>query len=88
VTDPELRTLLLRDPTVQQTFDRARRADMALLGIAILANPATWCAWAGTRRWRSRGPACTARLPMFPTTILDINGNLSAPELPHRIIGL
>jgi DNA-binding transcriptional regulator LsrR (DeoR family) len=89
VTDPELRRLLLRDPTVQQTLDRARRADMALIGIGDLSESS----YLVRMGWYT--PAEIAQARMNGTVVdvsgydfLDINGHLSAPELHHRVIGL
>jgi DNA-binding transcriptional regulator LsrR (DeoR family) len=89
VTDPELRRLLLRDPTVQQTLDRARRADMALIGIGDLSESS----YLVRMGWYT--PAEIAEARMNGTVVdvsgydfLDINGHLSAPELHHRVIGL
>lgn len=89
VREPELRRLLLRDPTVQQTLDRARRADMALIGVGDLSE-SSYLVQMG---WYT--PAEIAQARMNGTVVdvsgydfLDINGHLSAPELHHRVIGL
>jgi DNA-binding transcriptional regulator LsrR (DeoR family) len=89
VTEPELRRLLLRDPTVQQTLDRARRADMALIGIGDLSESS----YLVRMGWYSPGEITQARMNGTVVDVsgydfLDINGHLSAPELHHRVIGL
>jgi DNA-binding transcriptional regulator LsrR (DeoR family) len=89
VTDPELRRLLLRDPTVQQTLDRARRADMALIGIGDLSESS----YLVRMGWYTAAEIAQARMNGTVVDVsgydfLDINGHLSAPELHHRVIGL
>lgn len=89
VPDPELRALLLRDPTVQQTLNRARRADMALIGIGDLSESS----YLVKMGWYTPMEIAHARLNGTVVDVsgydfLDINGRPSAPELHDRVIGL
>lgn len=89
VPEPELRTLLLRDPTVQQTLHRARRADMALIGIGDL----TESSYLVKTGWYTAQEIAYARLHGTVVDVsgydfLDIHGRPSAPELNDRVIGL
>lgn len=89
VADPELHRLLLRDRTVQQTLDRARRSDMALIGIGDLSESS----YLVRMGWYTPLEIAQARLQgtvvdVSGYDLLDVNGKLSAPELHHRVIGL
>ena len=89
VPDPHLRKLLLSDPTVQQTMNRARRADMALIGIGDLTESSYlvrmgWYTPLEIADTRLHGTVVDVSGYLF----LDINGQPSAPELEDRVIGL
>ena len=89
VTDHELRKRLLLDPTVQQTLNRARRADMALIGIGDLSE-SSYLVGMG---WYTPLEIAHARLNGTVVDVsgydfLDIEGRPSAPELHDRVIAL
>lgn len=89
VGNPHLRELLLGDETVQQTLNRARRADVALIGIGDFSESSYlvrmgWYTTLEIARARMNGTVADVSGYDF----LDIDGNPSAPELQHRVIGL
>lgn len=89
VDDPKLRELLLKDETVQQTLNRARRADVALIGIGDFSETSYlvkmgWYTALEVARARMNGTVADVSGYDF----LDIDGRPSAPELQHRVIGL
>lgn len=89
VRDPRLRELLLSDETVRQTLDRARRADMALIGIGDFSETS----YLVRMGWYTPLEIAQARLNGTVVDVsgydfLDIDGRPSAPELRHRVIGL
>jgi DNA-binding transcriptional regulator LsrR (DeoR family) len=89
VTDPELRALLLQDSTVRQTLDRARHADMALIGIGDLSESS----YLVRMGWYTPLEIAEARLGGTVVDVsgydfLDVHGRLSAPALQQRVIGL
>lgn len=89
VPNPDLRRLLSADPTVQQTLNRARRADVALIGIGDL----TESSYLVRMGWYTPLEIADARLHGTVVDVsgylfLDINGQPSAPELQDRVIGL
>jgi DNA-binding transcriptional regulator LsrR (DeoR family) len=89
VGDPKLRELLLKDETVQQTLNRARRADVALIGIGDFSESSYlvkmgWYTAMEIARARMNGTVSDVSGYDF----LDINGQPSALELQHRVIGL
>jgi DNA-binding transcriptional regulator LsrR (DeoR family) len=89
VSNPKLRELLLKDETVQQTLNRARRADIALIGIGDFSESS----YLVKMGWYSAMEISRARMNGTVADIsgydfLDIKGQPSAPELQHRVIGL
>lgn len=89
VGSPELRAMLLGDETVQQTLNRARRADVALIGVGDFSESSYlvkmgWYTVLEIARARMNGTVADVSGYDF----LDIGGNPSAPELQHRVIGL
>lgn len=89
VSDRQLRDLLLKDETVQQTLNRARRADVALIGIGDFSESS----YLVKMGWYTPLEIAQARLKGTVVDVsgydfLDIDGQPSAPELRHRVIGL
>lgn len=89
VSNPALRELLLNDETVQHTLNRARRADAALIGIGDLSESS----YLVKMGWYTPLEIARARLNGTVVDVsgydfLDIDGQPSAPELRHRVIGL
>lgn len=89
VSNPKLRELLLDDDTVQHTLNRARRADMALIGIGDFSETS----YLVRMGWYTAVEIAHARLNGTVVDVsgydfLDIDGQPSAPELRHRVIGL
>jgi len=89
VGDPKLRELLLKDESVQQTLNKARRADVALIGIGDFSESSYlvkmgWYTALEIARARMNGTVAD----MSGYDFLDIQGQPSAPELQHRVIGL
>lgn len=89
VRDQHLRALLLEDETVKQTLNKARRADVALIGIGDLSESSYlvkmgWYTAAEIARARMNGTVAD----LSGYDFLDIDGQPSAPELQHRVIGL
>lgn len=87
--DAELRSLLMRNDTVQQALTRARRADIALIGIGDCKENGymTSIGWySPVEIARARLSGAVADLSGYD--FLDIQGNRVALELGDRIIGL
>jgi DNA-binding transcriptional regulator LsrR (DeoR family) len=89
VEDPHLRSLLLKNETVKQALTRARRADVALLGI----GDCTENGYMANIGWYSPVEIARARLSGAVADVsgydfLDIRGQRVALELGDRIIGL
>ncbi|GGE06030.1 DNA-binding protein [Aureimonas endophytica] len=86
---PHLRELLLADETVRQTLNRARRADVALIGIGDCSESS----YLVKMGWFTTPEIAGARMKGTVADVsgydfLDIDGNPSAPELQGRVIGL
>ena len=89
VRDAGLRELLLNDETVLQTLNRARKADIALIGVGDLSELSYlvkmgWYTEVEIARARMNGTVADVSGYDF----LDIQGQPTAPELSRRVIGL
>ncbi len=87
--DGELRALLMRNDTVQQALTRARRADIALIGIGDCKENGylTGIGWySPVEIARARLSGAVADLSGYD--FLDIRGKRVALDLGDRIIGL
>ena len=89
VKAPQLRTLLLEDGTVQQTLNRARRSDLALIGIGDCSENS----YLVRMGWYTASEVAQARMNGIVADVsgydfLDIRGRPAAHDLGHRVIGL
>ncbi|MGR7921460.1 DNA-binding protein [Zobellella denitrificans] len=89
VQHPELRQQLLENSTVRQTLDRARRADMALIGVGDMSEDSNMVRMG----WFSPQEIAEARLlgtvgDMMGYDFIDIHGQTSQTKMQARVIGL
>ena len=89
VKDQQLREMLLEDGTVRQTLNRARRADVALIGIGDCSENS----YLVRTGWYSALEIAQARMNGTVADVsgydfLDLQGRPSAHELGRRVIGL
>ncbi|MGB0665067.1 MAG: sugar-binding transcriptional regulator [Pontibacterium sp.] len=89
VDDTELRTHLLANPTIKQTLDAARRADLALIGIGDISEDSNLVRMG----WFTPQEISHARLSgtigdMMGYDFINIYGERSAVELQNHVIGL
>ena len=89
VADASLRDELYRDDTVKLTLDRARRADVALVGIGDLSEDSDIVRIG----WFSPQEVAEARLAGTISDIMgydfiDIHGRASSANMQGRVIGL
>ncbi|WP_435105852.1 sugar-binding transcriptional regulator [Arhodomonas sp. AD133] len=89
VEDRELRAALIRNDTVKQTLDRARRADMALIGVGDLSEDSNMVRMG----WFSPQEISEARLSgtigdIMGYNFIDIYGRPAAEPIQDRIVGL
>lgn len=89
VEDAAARAALLRNDTVRQTLDRARRADIALIGVGDLSEDSNMVRMG----WFTPQEVTKARLSgtigdMMGYDFFDIQGQPSSRELQGRIMGL
>lgn len=89
VANPELRAALLQNDTIKQTLDRARRADIALIGVGDLSEDSNMVRMG----WFSPQEIVEARLSgtigdMMGYDFIDIEGHQSPTPMQGRIIGL
>ncbi|HKJ94651.1 MAG TPA: sugar-binding transcriptional regulator [Gammaproteobacteria bacterium] len=89
VDDKELRAALLRNDTVKQTLDRARRADIALVGVGDMSEDSNMVRMG----WFSPREISEARLSgtvgdVMGYNFIDIYGEPAVLPIQDRIIGL
>ncbi|ACO78408.1 sugar-binding domain-containing protein [Azotobacter vinelandii CA] len=89
VANPELRSLLLANDTVRATLDRARRADLALIGIGDMSEDSNLVRMG----WFSPQEIAQARLSgtvgdLMGYDFIDIHGRPAVNALQERVIGL
>ncbi|HEY0285716.1 MAG TPA: sugar-binding transcriptional regulator [Pseudomonas sp.] len=89
VANPELRSALISNDTVRSTLDRARRADMALIGIGDMSENSNMVRMG----WFSPQEIAQARLSgtvgdMMGYDFIDIHGQPAINAMQGRIIGL
>lgn len=89
VKSPQLREALINEETVQQTLNRARRADVALIGIGDCSETS----YLVKMGWYTPFEIAQARMEGSVADVsgydfLNIEGQPSAPQLDHRVIGL
>ena len=89
VESPAIRDLLLQNDTVRQTLDRARRADIAIIGVGDLSEDSNMVRMG----WFTPQEVTEARLAgtigdMMGYDFFDIQGQPSGRPLHGRIMGL
>ncbi|GAC1037761.1 sugar-binding transcriptional regulator [Pseudomonas oryzihabitans] len=89
VANPELRATLIANDTVRATLDRARRADLALIGIGDMSESSNMVRMG----WFSPQEIAAARLSgtvgdMMGYDFIDIHGRPAVNVLQGRVIGL
>ncbi|OHV09170.1 sugar-binding transcriptional regulator [Kushneria phosphatilytica] len=89
VANAELRDAMLANPTVRQTLDRARRADIAMIGVGDLSEDSNMVRMG----WFSPQEIAEARLSgtvgdMMGYDFIDLNGQPSQTPMQSRVIGL
>ncbi|MFK3969919.1 sugar-binding transcriptional regulator [Pseudomonas sp. NPDC087358] len=89
VANPELRSVLISNDTVRSTLDRARRADIALIGIGDMSENSNMVRMG----WFSPQEVAQARLSgtvgdMMGYDFIDIHGQPAITAMQGRIIGL
>lgn len=89
VADHELRAALIRNPTVRQTLDRARRADIALIGVGDMSEDSNMVRMG----WFSPQEIAQARLSgtigdLMGYDFIDIYGRPAAVPIQDRVVGL
>ena len=89
VASTELRDAMLENPTVRQTLDRARRADIAMIGVGDLSEDSNMVRMG----WFSPQEIAEARLSgtvgdMMGYDFIDLNGRASTTPMQGRVIGL
>lgn len=89
VQNAALRDELYENPTVRQALDRARRADVALIGVGDMSEDSNMVRMG----WFSPQEIAEARLSgtvgdMMGCHFIDIHGRPSATPMQDRIIGL
>ncbi len=89
VANPDIRAALLKNDTIKQTLDRARRADIALIGVGDLSEDSNMVRMG----WFSPQEIVEARLSgtigdLMGYDFIDIEGNQSRTPMQGRIIGL
>lgn len=89
VADPLLREALKNNPTVKQTLDRGRRADIALIGIGDVSEDSNMVRMG----WFSQEEIVEARLSgavgdMMGYDFIDIQGRPAHTAIQNRVIGL
>lgn len=90
IRNPELRSALMEDETVQQTMDIARKADVALVGIGDL-NESSYMVNLG---WFSVQEMVEARIQQGVVgevggyDFYDIKGEVQDTKMSNRVIGL
>ncbi|WP_203143303.1 sugar-binding transcriptional regulator [Marinobacter mangrovi] len=89
VQNPELRDAMYENPTVRQTMDRARRADIALIGVGDVSENSNMVRMG----WFSPEEIAEARLSgtvgdMMGYDFIDLYGNPSVTPMQGRVIGL
>lgn len=89
VSDPIVRENLLSNDTVKQTLDKARRADIALIGIGDMNDDSNmvrmgWFTSEEIAQVKSLG----AVGDMMGYDFIDMSGNLSNTPIHGRVIGL
>jgi len=89
VADPSLREAVLNNHTVKQTLDRARRADMAVIGVGDISEDSNMVRMG----WFSPQEIAQARLSgtigdMMGYDFIDIHGQPAAVPMQGRVVGL
>lgn len=89
VADPWVREAILQNDTVKQTLDRARRADMAMIGVGDLSEDSNMVRMG----WFSPQEIAEARLSgtigdMMGYDFIDIHGQPAAVPMQGRVVGL
>jgi DNA-binding transcriptional regulator LsrR (DeoR family) len=89
VDSPTVRAALMQNETVRQTLDRARRADIALIGVGDLSEDSNMVRMG----WFTPQEITKARLSgtigdMMGYDFFDIQGNPTSAPLQERIMGL
>lgn len=89
VQNSALRDAMYENPTVRQTLDRARRADIAMIGVGDLSEDSNMVRMG----WFSPQEIAEARLSgtvgdMMGYDFIDIHGKPSATPMQGRVIGL
>ena len=89
VANPELRSALINNDTVRSTLDRARRADIAMIGIGDMSENSNMVRMG----WFSPQEIAQARISgtvgdMMGYDFIDIHGHPAVNTLQGRVIGL
>ncbi|GBU09163.1 DNA-binding protein [Gammaproteobacteria bacterium] len=89
VADSEQRTALMLNDTVRQTLDKARRADIALIGVGDLSENSNMVRMG----WFSPSEIAAARISgtvgdMMGYDFIDLQGHPAMTNMQGRIIGL
>ena len=89
VDDPELRMQLLENDTVRHTLDKAKRADVALIGVGDMSEDSNLVrmGWFSPRDIADAKMAGTVG-DLMGYDFVDIRGNPSALSIQGRVIGL
>lgn len=89
MADTEERAVLLKNDTVRQTLDKAKRADIALIGIGDLSENSNMVRMG----WFTPAEIAAARLSgtvgdMMGYDFIDLQGQPALTNMQGRIIGL
>ncbi|GEN23515.1 DNA-binding protein [Halomonas cupida] len=89
VQNTDLRDVLYENPTVRQTLDRARRADIALIGVGDVSENSNMVRMG----WFTPQEIAEARLSgtvgdMMGYDFIDIHGRPSVTPMQGRVVGL
>ena len=89
VDDPEFRRKLIENDTVRHTLDKARRADIALIGVGDMSEDSNIVrmGWFSTREIAQAKMAGTVG-DVMGYDFIDIRGTPSALAMQGRVIGL
>ena len=89
VADPTVRAALLENDTVRKTLDKARRADVALVGVGDMSEDSNMVrmGWFSAQEITEAKRAGTVG-DMMGYDFMDIHGNPAKTPMQDRVIGL
>lgn len=88
VSNEATRDALYADPSIQEVFDLARRADIALVGIGGAEGSVTWLARAGLRQEVGQTLAGLGVVGDVNSWFFDSRGRFIDTPLAHRTVAL